>query len=159
MTATSGSSPVTIRDAVAGDGPALTTLVRTSRAYDGRYRVLVAGQTIDDAYVRAHPVRVAAHGARPVGFASLLVPGRGGAGDAELDFMFVADGEQGTGLGRLLSEDLRRHAAERGIRRIHIVAHPPAEAFYRRIGATRVGAVPPSGRVTWSRPLLVLPVA
>jgi hypothetical protein len=46
-----------------------------------------------------------------------------------------------------------------GIGRIHIVSHPPAEPFYRSVGAERVGDVPPVGRITWSRPLLRLDIS
>ena len=41
---------VEMRDAGIEDGPALTQLVRTSAAYNGQYRVMAAGQTIDAAY-------------------------------------------------------------------------------------------------------------
>jgi hypothetical protein len=46
-----------------------------------------------------------------------------------------------------------------GIERIHIVSHPPAEEFYRSVGAVRVGEIPPAGRITWSRPLLRIDIA
>ncbi len=48
-----------------------------------------------------------------------------------------------------------------GIERIQIVSHPPAEAFYRSVGAVgavHVGEIPPAGRITWSRPLLRLDI-
>src|SRR5687767_3292184 len=92
-----------IRDAQPADAPVLTEIVRSSGSYDGTYRVMVASQVIDAAYLAANPTRVCVdgHGAI-VGFTSLLVPGRGVAGEAELDFMFVADDRQGRGLGRAL---------------------------------------------------------
>jgi hypothetical protein len=57
-----------------------------------------------------------------------------------------------------LLDHLRGQARALGIACIAIVAHPPAEAFYLRMGAERIGTRPPAGRVTWSRPLLSLPV-
>lgn len=93
-----------------------------------------------------------------MGFASLLVPGRGAAGEAEFDFMFVADDRQGRGIDRDLMVDIASVSWHLDIRRIHIVAHPPAEPFYRAVGAVPVGEVPPTGRITWSRPLLRLDV-
>lgn len=93
-----------------------------------------------------------------LGFWSLLVPGRGQAGDGELDLLFVADHEQGKGLGRTLVEDLLRHAAKAGLARVHVVSHPPAEPFYRAAGAVPAGEVRARGSVTWSRPLLVFDV-
>jgi GNAT superfamily N-acetyltransferase len=150
---------LTIRPATDIDGPTLTAMVRDSGAYDGEYQVMVANQTIDAAYIAKNPVRVADDDGRPVGFYSLQVPGRGEPGEGELDFMFVRDDQQGKSIGRFLAEDIRAVAAQLGLSRIHIVSHPPAEPFYRAIGAVRTGEVAPYGRVTWSRPLLVLEVA
>jgi hypothetical protein len=47
---------------------------------------------------------------------------------------------------------------QRGVGPMHVVSHPPAEGFYRAMGAVPVGDVPPTGRITWSRPLLRLDV-
>lgn len=149
---------VGVRPATGTDCVVLTAMVRDSAAYSGRYRVMVANQTIDERYVLAHPVRVAVAGSEIVGFYSLLVPGCGGDGEGELDFMFVANGYQRRGIGRLLFDDLRRTAAHLRLRRIHIVSHPPAEAFYRAQGARLLGVEPPAGRVTWSRPHLIMSV-
>jgi len=77
---------------------------------------------------------------------------RGVAGEAELDFMFVADDRQGRGIGRTLMADIVAVSEGLGVERIHVVSHPPAEAFYRSVGAVRVGEVPPAGRITWSPP-------
>jgi GNAT superfamily N-acetyltransferase len=149
----------TIRDAQAVDTPRLTEIVRSSSAYDGTYRVMVASLSVDAAYVAANPTRVCVddEGAI-VGFASLLLPGRGVAGEAELDYMFVADGQQGRGIGRALMADVVALARGLGVGRIHIVSHPPAEPFYRSIGAVPVGEVPPAGRISWTRPWLRLDV-
>jgi GNAT superfamily N-acetyltransferase len=148
-----------IRDARSTDGPELTRMVRGSGAYAGEYRVMVAPQLIDDAYVAANPTRVYVDDrGRIVGFASLLVPGRGVAGEAELDFMFVADDRQGRGIGRALMDDVVTISRELGVERLHIVSHPPSEGFYRSVGAVRVGEIPPAGRITWSRPLLRLDI-
>jgi GNAT superfamily N-acetyltransferase len=154
------SAGFAIRDAQAADAPALTRLVRNSGAYDGTYRVMVASQVINAAYLAANPTRVSVDDREEiVGFASLLVPGRGVAGEAELDFMFVADDRQGRGIGRALMADAVAVARGMGVGRIHIVSHPPAEPFYRSVGAERVGEVPPAGRITWSRPLLCLDIS
>jgi GNAT superfamily N-acetyltransferase len=148
-----------IRDAQAADAPALTQIVRDSGAYDGTYRVMVASQLIDTTYLAANPTRVCVDDeGEVVGFASLLLPGRGVEGEAELDFMFVADDRQGLGIGRALMADVVAVSRELGVERLHIVSHPPAEAFYRSVGAVRVGEIPPVGRITWSRPLLRLDI-
>jgi GNAT superfamily N-acetyltransferase len=148
-----------IRDARSTDGPALTRMVRDSGAYDGEYRVMVAPQLIDDGYLAANPTRVCVDDQGTiVGFASLLVPGRGVAGEAELDFMFVADDQQGRGIGRALMDDVVAVSRELGVGRLHIVSHPPSEGFYRSVGAERVGEIAPGGRISWSRPLLRLDI-
>jgi GNAT superfamily N-acetyltransferase len=149
-----------IRDAWSTDGPALTRMVRGSGAYDGAYRVMVARQLIDHSYLAANPTRVCVDELGTiVGFASLLVPGRGVAGEAELDLMFVADDRQGHGIGRALMDDVVAICEEMGIASLHIVSHPPSEGFYRSVGAVRMGEIPPVGRITWSRPLLRLDIS
>jgi predicted GNAT superfamily acetyltransferase len=138
----------------------LTMLVRTSAAYDGHYRVMVANQLLDAAYLDRAVVRVAHAGNGEVsGFYSLLVPGRGAAGEGELDFMFVANHLQGRGIGRALFEDMRAAAGWLGLSRVHIVSHPPSEPFYLACGAHRIGQLAPAGRVTWTRPHLALDLA
>jgi GNAT superfamily N-acetyltransferase len=148
---------VEIGPAAVAETAELTTMVRTAAAYDGDYRVMVANQTIDAAYIGQHLTRVA-RGAdgRLLGFASLQVPGRGGPGEGELDFMFVADDAQGLGIGRLLIDDVRAEAVRLGLDRVHIVSHPPSAGFYRRCGARDVTVIAPYGRISWSRPHLVL---
>ncbi|MGH3683287.1 MAG: GNAT family N-acetyltransferase [Natronosporangium sp.] len=139
------------------EAEALTTLVRTSAAYPGHYRVMVANQRLDAAYLATNLTRVA-HGAdgQLWGFYSILVPGQGAAGEGELDFMFVANQLQGRGIGRALFEDLRATASQLGLARVHIVSHPPSERFYLACGARRIGEQPPTGRVSWARPHLAL---
>ena len=148
---------VEIAAATVAETEELTAMVRTARAYDGEYRVMVANQTIDAAYIGRHLTRVA-HGpdGEILGFASLQVPGRGGPGEAELDFMFVADDAQGLGIGRLLIDDIAGHARAQGLTRVHIVSHPPSAGFYRRCGARDAAVIAPYGRISWSRPHLIL---
>ncbi len=89
-----------------------------------------------------------------MGFYALLVD------EAELDLAFVADEAQGTGIGRLLMEHMLDQAAVAGLTRVRVVSNPPAERFYRRLGAERVGTVlPSSANVTWERPELMFTVA
>ncbi|SDU75352.1 GNAT family N-acetyltransferase [Jiangella alkaliphila] len=148
---------VEIAPATVEETGALTTMVRTSAAYTGEYRVMVANQTIDAAYIAQHLTRVA-HGpdGELLGFVTLQVPGRGGPGEGEVDFMFVADDAQGRGIGRLLIEDLVEQAAALGLHRLHAVSHPPSAGFYRGCGFRDVAVIEPYGRIGWSRPHLVL---
>ncbi|MFB7596694.1 GNAT family N-acetyltransferase [Streptomyces sp. NPDC056160] len=147
------SEPVTIRRAVAGDARRLTRLVRGSGAYEGKYAAAVAGYRVGPDYIQAHRAFVAVdadeHGGRGrvLGFYSLVLA------PPELDLLFVADEAQGRGIGRLLVAHMRSEARAAGLDRVKVVSHPPAEGFYHRVGAVRIGtalANPPA--VLWDRP-------
>ncbi|MFH9614200.1 GNAT family N-acetyltransferase [Streptomyces pratensis] len=145
---------VRIRRAVARDARRLTRLVTTSRAYEGPYAPMVAGYKVGPDYIEAHRVHVAVDDdGRVLGFYALVLS------PPELDLMFVADDVQGRGIGRLLVGHLREEARRAGLPSVRVVAHPPAEGFYRSVGAERTGTVaarPPA--VMWDRPELVLTV-
>ncbi|MFB9392245.1 GNAT family N-acetyltransferase [Streptomyces coeruleoprunus] len=140
----------TIRRATAQDAARLTALVRGSGAYRGTYASIISGYRVTADYIARHRVFVAVDATgRVVGFYALVLE------PPELDLAFVADDAQGTGVGRLLVRHMIAQAREAGLAEVRVVAHPPAEAFYRRMGAERVGTVAPSPpRVTWERPEL-----
>ncbi|MFR9799464.1 GNAT family N-acetyltransferase [Streptomyces sp. MS06] len=145
------SRPITIRRAVARDVRRLTRLVRGSGAYAGRYAAAVAGYRVGPDYIEAHRAYVAVgsdeHEGRVLGFYSLVLD------PPELDLLFVADEAQGRGIGRLLVAHMQREARAAGLDRVAVVSHVPAEGFYHRVGAVRVGtalANPPA--VLWDRP-------
>lgn len=145
---------VRIRRATARDAKRLTALVRKSRAYEGQYASVVAGYRVGPDYIETHHVFVAV-GAdeRVLGFYALILS------PPELDLMFVADAAQGLGIGRRLVEHMIDEAREAGLPAVRIVSHPPAEGFYRSVGAQRIGTVsanPPA--VLWDRPELVITV-
>ncbi|MFH8516301.1 GNAT family N-acetyltransferase [Streptomyces gelaticus] len=146
---------VRIRRATARDAKRLTRLVRTSRAYEGPYAAMVAGYRVGPDYIEAHRVFAAVEpGSEQVlGFYSLVLQ------PPELDLLFVADDAQGLGVGRLLVGHLRGEAERAGLTGVRIVSHPPAEGFYRSVGARRTGTLaanPPA--VMWDRPELLLPI-
>ena len=85
-----------------------------------------------------------------VGFYSLIMD------EPELDLMFVADSEQGTGLGRALFAHMMAEARGMGLAKIKIISNPPARGFYERMGARFVTMSPPVKHVPWERPILVL---
>ncbi|MFJ3659275.1 GNAT family N-acetyltransferase [Streptomyces sp. NPDC090119] len=148
------SRPVTIRRAVARDAKRLTRLVRGSGAYEGEYASMVAGYRVGPDYIETHRVFVAVdaddadeQGGRVLGFYSLVLA------PPELDLLFVADEAQGLGIGRLLVAHLRAEARTAGLDRVEVVSHPPAEGFYRSVGAVRIGTVPANPpAVPWDRP-------
>ncbi|MFF7617734.1 GNAT family N-acetyltransferase [Streptomyces lavendulae] len=140
----------TIRRATEEDAEGLTALVQESRAYRGRYATVIAGYRVTAAYIERHRVFAAVGTAgRLLGFYSLVLE------PAELDLAFVSDEAQGTGVGRLLMEHMLGQARRAGLTDVRVVSNPPAERFYLRMGAERVGVVaatPP--KVTWERPEL-----
>lgn len=153
LPSTSTRGGIVIRRAVARDAKRLTRLVRGSRAYEGQYAAMVAGYRVGPDYVETHRVFVAVDAddaaGRVLGFYALvLVP-------PELDLLFVADGMQGRGIGQLLVEHMKSEARAAGLDRVRVVSHPPAEGFYRSVGALPTGTVsanPPA--VAWDRPEL-----
>ncbi|MGK5642534.1 GNAT family N-acetyltransferase, partial [Streptomyces sp. URMC 126] len=131
-------------------------MVRSSRAYGGRYASMVERYRVGPDYLAAHPVFVAAAEAtsagpgRLLGFYALLLD------PAELDLMFVADAAQGRGVGRTLVAHMKEQARAAGLTRVRVVSHPPAEGFYRSVGAVRTGTLPATPpAVGWERPELV----
>ncbi|GGW65579.1 N-acetyltransferase [Streptomyces griseoloalbus] len=150
---TSVRGKTVIRRAVARDAKRLTRLVRGSRAYEGQYAAMVADYRVGPDYIETHRVFVAVDAddsaGRVLGFYSLVLA------PPELDLLFVEDGAQGRGIGRLLVEHMKAEARAAGLDRVRVVSHPPAEGFYRGVGALLTGtasANPPA--VAWDRPEL-----
>lgn len=144
----------TVRRATARDAKRLTRLIQASSAYEGPYAPMIAGYRVGPDYVETHRVFLAtAPDGRLLGFYALLLA------PPELDLMFVADAAQGLGVGRRLVEHMKGEARDAGADAVRVVSHPPAEGFYRGVGAERVGTVaanPPA--VMWDRPELVIRV-
>ncbi|MDQ0790048.1 GNAT family N-acetyltransferase [Streptomyces sp. B3I8] len=140
----------TIKRAVAQDADRLTSLIQNSGAYRGPYASIISDYRVTADYIAGHQVFVAIDTAeRLQGFYALLLE------PPELDLAFVADDVQGRGVGRLLIEHMIRQARAAGLTEVRVVSHPPAEEFYRRLGAERVGTVAPSPpKVDWERPEL-----
>ena len=140
-----------IRRAIVPDLPAINSLIQASSTYHGAYRPMLATYAVTPAQLERDQMYVAEDGGAVVGLYSLTL------GEApELDLMFVADHLHGGGLGRALIAHLKQTARQLGVREIKIVSHPPSVGFYKRVGAVEVGIKPPSGRITWARPILAL---
>ncbi|MFJ6180768.1 GNAT family N-acetyltransferase [Streptomyces sp. NPDC092295] len=174
---------VSVRRATARDARRLTRLVRGSRAYEGPYAAMIAGYRVGPDYIETHRVFVAvvtgavATGAVTTGAVTTGQAAGNAEDDAartderllgfyalvldppELDLMFVADAAQGLGIGRRLVEHMTDEARGAGLDAVRVVSHPPAEGFYRSVGARRTGTVaanPPA--VMWDRPELEIPI-
>lgn len=144
----------TVRRATARDAKRLTRLIQASSAYEGPYAPMIAGYRVGPDYIETHRVFLATGpDGRLLGFYALLLA------PPELDLMFVADAAQGLGVGRRLVEHMKGQARDAGVDAVRVVSHPPAEGFYREVGAERVGTVaanPPA--VMWDRPEMVIRV-
>ena len=128
--------------------------MKSIRAYQGAYGVILENYALGDTQLHRDQIFLAeADGGEILGFYSLIVEGT-----PELDLMFVADAAQDTGLGKILFDHMRETARAHVITSVLIVSHPPSVGFYERMGAVRQGMKPPSGRVTWERPILRLAV-
>ncbi|MEV4056353.1 GNAT family N-acetyltransferase [Amycolatopsis sp. NPDC049688] len=137
---------IEIRRATPAQAGALTALVRASSAYQGEYASILDGYTITPAYVETNPAFTAT-GDGLLGFYALV--------EAELDLLFVADEAQGLGVGARLIAHMLAEARRRGLASVRVVSHPPALAFYLRMGARRTGTIPAKPpKVRWERPEL-----
>ncbi|MFG2603154.1 GNAT family N-acetyltransferase [Streptomyces sp. NPDC048514] len=141
---------IRIRRATGMDAEGLTALVQESQAYRGQYASVIAGYQVTAAYIERHQVFAAVDTAgQLVGFYSLILD------PAELDLAFVSDEAQGMGVGKLLMEHMLDQAQSADLAHVRVVSNPPAERFYLRMGAKRVGVVAPTPpKVTWERPEL-----
>ncbi|WP_103337534.1 GNAT family N-acetyltransferase [Amycolatopsis sp. CA-126428] len=138
---------IEIRRANPAQAAALTALVHASSTYQGDYASILDGYTITPDHLEAHPAFTAAKDGEILGFYALLA--------GKLDLLFVADRAQGLGIGARLIEHMLAEARERGLDSVRVVSHPPALAFYVRMGARRTGTIPANPpKVRWDRPEL-----
>ena len=151
-------APVILRPATPIDLPALTRLAYAAKSHWGYPSSWLAlwepDLTFTDATLAAQHVVVAEQDGRAVGVYALSLAGQ----VAELEHCWVDPACMGRGIGRRLVEAAATHARKLGAAQLRIVSDPHAEAFYRHLGARRVGDVPstPVGRTL---PLLVLDLA
>ncbi|ADJ48652.1 acetyltransferase [Amycolatopsis mediterranei S699] len=138
---------IEIHRATADQAGTLTALMHASSAYRGEYASILDGYTIAPHYIETNPTYTATRSGEILGFYALL--------DAELDLLFVADQAQGLGIGARLIEHMLAGARERGLDSVRVVSHPPALAFYVRMGARRTGTIPAKPpKIRWDRPEL-----
>ena len=131
-----------IRPARRDEAAALTALAVRSKAhwpYDTammavfRRTIVISAEDID-----AHCVLVHETAGTVDGVAVLMADGP----DAELDHLWVDPPAIGTGVGKRLFAAVMAEARRRGAARIVLNSDPYAEAFYRKLGAVRIGDHP-----------------
>ena len=132
------NSRVDILPATPDDADALTRIAFAAKRYWGYPESWIQhwrdSLTITREFVRNNGVYAAVSGSGPCAFYALT-----GAGELELEHLWVSPGWIGSGVGRLLFEHAMREAARRGASAVAIEADPNAEGFYLRMGARRIG--------------------
>ncbi|WP_064972353.1 GNAT family N-acetyltransferase [Modestobacter caceresii] len=149
-----------LRPATPDEAGRLTELALRSKAHWGHPADFLAAcradLTVDEAACDGVSVRVAECGGQVLGFWRLAPtddPVRG-----ELTNLFVDPRAIGSGVGRLLATDAVAHARARGWRTLELDADPHAEAFYRHLGAVRIGSSPSTASPGRSLPRMSLAV-
>lgn len=106
--------------------------------------------TLSPAYITTSPVFVLEEGERVVGFYGLHEH----ENNLEMLYLFVEPEAINRGYGKKLWEHAVETAARLGFQKITIESEPYAEAFYRAMGARRVGGVESSVLAGRTLPLL-----
>ena len=150
---------VTIRNAHAGEGVALSALMLRSKAYWGYddaflekcREVLVIPETM----IATGDVLVAELEGTIVGVAAVTDE----PPEVELDVCFVDPSAIGAGVGRVLVDAAKSLARTTGARTMRVQSDPNAEAFYARLGAVRIGEMPSDIDPNRPLPLLLFDLA
>lgn len=131
-----------IRAAVEDDAATLTAIAHDAKRSWGYppewLRAWDASLTIEAESIETMRMFVAeVDGEGIVGFYALAGEGP----SMQLEHLWIRPDQMGRGLGRSMVAHAVAVASEHGAERLVIESDPHAEAFYRRIGATPVGAV------------------
>lgn len=132
-----------IRDALPDEASALEALQRRSSDVWQEYRAQLAAHPdaieAPDRAIAEGRVRVAVDASqRRLGF-SVVQPVE--AGGCELDDLFVEPDSMGSGVGRLLVDDVASRAAAAGAAHVDVIANPNALGFYEKVGFETTGDV------------------
>jgi GNAT superfamily N-acetyltransferase len=143
-----------VRHALQEEAHLLSCLALRSKShwgYDADFlEACRAELTLSPQYIDASPVYVLEEGKRIVGFYGLHEQG----GELELLYLFVEPAAMNRGYGKRLWNHALEVAARLGFQKISIESDPYAEAFYRAMGAERVGEVTSSIKADRKLPLL-----
>jgi len=139
------ASGLRVRPALPAEAAALTALCLRSKAhwgYDAAFiRQSVAALTITPVMIAGGRV-LAAEDMRGNLLGVAAVGERQADGKCDLALLFVEPGAIGGGIGRRLFTAAAQLVADEGAVGLSILSDPFAEAFYRRMGAVRVGDGP-----------------
>ena len=144
-----------IRPARTGEAALLTDLALRSKGYweyDAAFlQDCRADLTVTPDYVASHPVFVIEEQGNIIGFYSLE---KQADLYVELVHLFIEPAHIGGGHGKRLWQHAVRTAAELGFREMVISSDPFAEAFYKAMGAQRVGQTDSKVRAGRHLPLM-----
>jgi GNAT superfamily N-acetyltransferase len=133
---------LSVRPAAPGEGAGLTELSLRAKAHWGYDAAFLesarANLTIDAETIRSAHIYVLERDGATIGFYGLL----GDPPQGRLEWMFLEPEAIGRGYGRWMWNDAMQRANEGGFRELLIESDRFAEAFYRAMGATRIGATP-----------------
>jgi GNAT superfamily N-acetyltransferase len=131
---------LSFRPAHVQEGPDLTELALRAKAhwdYDARFLEAARAElTIDAKTIRSARIHVLERRGETIGFYGLL----GEPPQGRLEWMFLEPEEIGHGYGRLMWDLALSDAKAAGFTDLEIESDRYAEAFYVRMGATRIGA-------------------
>lgn len=132
-----------IRRARSDEASELTALARRSKGYWGYDPAFLTAcekeLTVSDADLAHCPAYVIDDSGRIIGFYMLQPLGKG---EVDLTFLFVEPDEIGRGNGGRLMRHAITTASDLGIETMHIQGDPHADAFYRAMGAGKIGTRP-----------------
>jgi N-acetylglutamate synthase-like GNAT family acetyltransferase len=133
------SNIMRIREAQPADAEQLTQIAQDAKRYWGYPEHWLEhwrdDLTITPDFVIQNEVYVAEEQGELLGFYGLVSK----EGTAELDHLWVSPTYIGRGVGKELFLHAMQIASTRNFTNVHIVADPNAEAFYQKMGASRVG--------------------
>lgn len=147
-----------IRTALAADLPGLGALALRAKAYWGYPAAMLEAMRAELSWSPSDLARVRLRLAETadgeaIGFSGLVPLS---AREFELEALFVDPPWIGTGWGRRLLADALARACEQGAERLLIQSDPDAQAFYRHLGARRIGMRPSGSIAGRELPLLEL---
>ncbi len=128
-----------IRKAATTDAATLTRIALDAKRHWGYPEHWIAhwqdDLTISPDFVAANQVYVADRDGDLLGFYALVVNGE----KTELDHMWVAPADIGSGVGKELFIHAMQTAAGQNIDAVEILSDPNAAGFYRKMGAHQIG--------------------
>jgi GNAT superfamily N-acetyltransferase len=121
------------------DAVALTEIAHAAKRHWGYPETWITAWrdtlTMRPEFITANVAHIALENERPVGFYVLTKEPDG----PHLDHLWVLPASMGRGIGRALFEHAAVEVTRLGFHCMKIEADPNAEAFYKRMGAVRVG--------------------